>query len=294
MLAAVEAGGTKFLCALVRDTVTIARMRIVTADPDATFAAVAAFFADRLGPIAAAGVASFGPIDLDPASPGYGRLTTTPKPGWSGVDLLGRVRAIVGAPVAVDTDVNAAAVAEARAGGIDGRLAYVTVGTGIGVGVAERGRPLPGAHAEGGHIRVPRAPDDAFAGTCPWHGDCLEGLAAGPALAMRWGVPAEALAADHPAWAVEAHYLAALCLSLTYLIRPERIVLGGGVAAMPGLHDRVRARFAALAAGYALDRHSARPAAYIVPPRLADAGLHGALLLAEALADPPSPAPPPC
>ncbi len=289
LVAAIEAGGTKFVCAVATAGGTVlAQARLATQDPETTFAAVAAFFAGeraRRGPVVAAGVGSFGPLDLDPASAGFGRLTTTPKPGWAGVDMRGRVAAIVGAPTAIDTDVNCAGVAEARFGAGRGRarLCYVTVGTGIGVGIVEHGRPLGGVgHAEAGHIRVPRAPGDGFAGLCPWHGDCLEGLAAGPAMAARWGQPAETLGDDHPGWAMAAHYLAALCVKLTYTVRPERIILGGGVAAHPLLHDRVRAAFVRLAGGYALDRCSADPATFICRPELIDppAGLIGAIALA--------------
>lgn len=290
VFAAIEAGGTKFLCAVASaDGRVLAQQRIATVAPDETFAAVASFY-DRQreihGPVAVAGVASFGPLDLDHASPGHGRLTTTPKPGWSGIDMRGRVAGIVRAPVVIDTDVNCAGLAEARYGagqGLD-RLCYVTVGTGIGVGVIEHGRPMGGVgHAEAGHIRVAPAAGDDFAGTCPFHGDCLEGLACGPAIAARWGRAAEELGEDHPAWGMQAHYLAALCVNVTYLLRPERIILGGGVMAHPALHDAVRARFATLIAGYALDRCSADPASFICPPAAQEpsAGLLGAIALAR-------------
>ena len=294
-LAGIEAGGTKILCAVA--TVTgevLAQARIETGAPDATFATLAAFFAaqrDTYGPVVAGGLASFGPLDLDRGSPSYGRLTTTPKPGWGGVDMLGRVAAMLGAPVAIDTDVSCAALAEAREGagrGLD-RLCYVTIGTGIGVGIVEHGRIARGAgHPEAGHIRVPRASGDAaFGGACPYHGDCLEGLASGPALAARWNMGAEYLTEDHVGWEQEAHYLACLCVALTYIARPQRIVLGGGVMERVSLHDRVRARFADLTGGYALDRWSADTATFIATPVLREPspGLVGALLLAQALSN---------
>lgn len=290
LIAAIEAGGTKFLAAVATsDGRVLAEERIATRAPDETFAAVAAFFGrerEARGPVRAGGVASFGPLDLDRSSSGYGRMTTTPKPGWSGIDMLGRVRAIVDAPTLIDSDVNAAGMAEARYGAGRGmnRLCYVTIGTGIGVGVIEHGRPLGGVgHPEAGHMRVPRAPGDEFAGVCPYHGDCLEGLASGPAIAARWGVPAEALGEDHPGWAMEAHYLAELCVNMTYLIRPDRIILGGGVAAHPLFHDRVRSCFTDLLAGYAVDRRSADPATFICAPeaREPSAGLVGAMALAR-------------
>lgn len=290
LFAAIEAGGTKFLCAVTSaDGQVLAQQRIATAAPDETFAGVAAFYQRQreiLGPVAAVGLASFGPLDLDRASPGYGRLTSTPKLRWSGVDMRGRIADVVGAPTVIDTDVNCAGLAEARYGagqGLD-RFCYVTVGTGIGIGVIERGFSMSGVgHSEAGHMRVPRATGDDFVGACPFHGDCLEGLACGPAIAGRWGRAAEDLDEDHPAWAIEAHYLAALCINLTYLLRPERIILGGGVMAHPPLHDAVRARFTALAADYALDRCSADYATFVCPPAAQEpsAGLLGAVALAR-------------
>lgn len=290
LFAPIEAGGTKFLCAVASaDGRVLAQERIATSAPDETFAAVAAFYdrqREMLGPILIGGVASFGPLDLDRGSPKYGRLTSTPKPGWSGVDVRGRVANVVRAPVVIDTDVNCAGLAEARYGagqGLD-RLCYVTVGTGIGIGVIEQGRPMGGVgHSEAGHIRVSRALGDDFAGSCPFHADCLEGLACGPAIAERWGQSAEELGEGHPAWAMQAHYLASLCVNLTYLLRPERIIVGGGVMAHPALHDAVRVRFAELSANYALDRCSADPATFICPPAAQEpsAGLLGALALAR-------------
>lgn len=293
LFAGIEAGGTKILCAVAAgDGSILAEQRIPTAAPEETFAAVAAFYRaqrDRHGPLRAAGVASFGPLDLDPGSTGYGSLTTTPKSGWSGVAMLGRIADIVGAPTAIDTDVNCAGLAEARygAGRSLDRICYVTVGTGIGMGHIEHGRPVAGVgHAEAGHMRVARAPGDAFAGTCPYHDDCLEGLACGPAMAARWGKSADLLGDDHIGWSFEAHYLACLCLNLTYILRPERIILGGGVMAHRSLHARVRERFAALAAGYSLDRCSADPEHFICPPiaEAPSAGLVGAIALARDLA----------
>ncbi|QQV77638.1 ROK family protein [Sphingomonas aliaeris] len=194
---------------------------------------------------------------------------------------------MIDAPVAIDTDVQCAALAELRNGagiGLD-RLCYVTIGTGIGVGYADRHRmDTDGSRPEAGHIRVPRAPgDEGFAGACPYHHDCLEGLACGPAMAERWDVAAENLPDDHPGWDHQAHYAACLCVNLTYSVRPDRIVLGGGVMERPGLHDRVRAQFDRMMAGYALDRRSADPATFIAPPVLNEPspGLVGALMLAR-------------
>ncbi len=292
-IAGIEAGGTKILCAVATpEHKILAQTRVATGDAEATFAAMAAFFAEQRrhhGPVSAGGVASFGPLDLDRGSPRYGRLTTTPKPGWAGVDMLRRVAEMLDAPVEIDTDVNCAALAESRHGaglGLDS-LCYVTVGTGIGVGYIERGRiNSEVGHLETGHTRVPRASDDdAFAGTCPYHGDCLEGLACGPAMNARWGVAAESLPDDHVGLDYQAHYIACLCVNLTYTLRPQRIVLGGGVMERESLYDDVRARFAALMAGYALDRWSAEPANYITSPTLREPspGMVGALVLADAI-----------
>jgi fructokinase len=240
----------------------------------------------RLGPITAGAIASFGPLDLDRGSRQFGALTGTPKPGWTSFNVLGAFAEAIRAPAALDTDVNCAALAELRHGagrGLD-RLCYVTIGTGIGVGIVEQDRNNPGAaHPEAGHIRVPHAPDDYFAGICPAHTDCLEGLASGPAMAARWGKNAEHLPADHLAWAHEAHYIASLCVNLAYTVRPQRIVLGGGVMEQSSLIGAVRARFVAMAAGYALDRYSDDPGTYLCAPHLTDPspGLVGAFELAR-------------
>lgn len=297
LIAAIEAGGTKMLCAVATgDGRVIARRRIATAAPDETFAVITDFYdreRDRHGPVKAAGVASFGPLDLDRGSPHYGSLAATPKPGWSAIDIRGRIAAIVDAPTAIDTDVNCAALAEALHGAGQGleRLCYVTIGTGIGMGWIEDGRLAIGmGHPEAGHLRVPHAPgDEGFAGTCPYHGDCLEGLACGPAIAARWGERAEALPDDHAGWRYQAHYVACLCVDLMYAMRPQRIIIGGGVMARQSLYDRVRRRFVELAAGYALDRWSGDPARFICPPVLQDppAGLVGAIALAAHAAGAP-------
>lgn len=293
LIAGIEAGGTKMLCALAReDGELLAQARIATTAPVQTFAAVGDFFAratDEHGRPVAAGIASFGPLDLDRRSNRYGSLTTTPKLGWSGTNMVTCIEQLLDAPVAIDTDVNCAAVGEACRGAGRGveRLCYVTVGTGIGVGILERGRPMGAlGHSEAGHIRVPRAPgDEAFTGNCPFHGDCLEGLASGPAMAARWRAAAETLDADHVAWQFEEYYLAALCINLTYSLRPERIIIGGGVMENPLLLARVRTRYEALAGGYALDRCSADPETYICAPACRDPspGLLGAFELARNL-----------
>lgn len=291
LYAGVEAGGTKILCAVSDASGEIlAQTRLPTKEPQDTLPMLSAFFAEqraRFGPVAAAGVGSFGPLDLDPASPGFGALTTTPKPGWSGVNICDAVAAATEAPTVIDTDVNAAALAEGEGGAALGlhTFAYVTVGTGLGVGAVVGGRALRGlSHPEAGHMRPPRAPgDEDFPGVCPFHGDCLEGLASGPALAARWGVDPASLPDDHPAWTQEAHYIAVLCASLTYTLSPQRIIIGGGVFQRTALYDLVRRALAAQLAGYALTAAQQNMPRYIAAPGLTDTppGLAGALIMAR-------------
>jgi len=289
LLGAIEAGGTKFICGVAdREGHILAETRIATTTPARTLGEASAFFTDftaRHGPLTAFSIGSFGPLSLNPAASDYGSITSTPKPGWQNVDLLGHFRRTIDAPMALDTDVNAAAVGELLFGsgrGLD-TFCYVTVGTGIGVGLLIDGAPHGGAnHPEAGHIRPPRASDDEeFAGICPFHGDCLEGLASGPAMAARWGRPAETLPADHPGWAVEADYLASLCSTLTYVVRPDRIILGGGVMQSPSMYGRVRRALLAKLAGYDASMRALDMDDYVVAPTAgSSAGLTGALALA--------------
>jgi fructokinase len=276
-----EAGGTKFVCAAGAGPEPVAETRITTTTPAETLGHVLAFFRAH-APLTALGIASFGPVDLDPRSPTYGYITTTPKPGWAQTDVVGPLRAALGVPIAFDTDVNAAALAEHRwgAGRNVGSVVYVTVGTGIGGGAVVNGRPVHGlVHPEMGHVRVPHdRTADPFAGACPHHGDCWEGLAAAPALAARWGRPAESLPDDHPAWPMEARYLALGLVNVILTLSPERVVLGGGVMARPGLLDRVRGSVSDLLGGYVR-------AADIVAPALGErSGVLGALALAADVA----------
>lgn len=285
-LGAVEAGGTKFVCAvgLGPDDVR-AETRLVTTTPTETIARVVAFFREH-APIAALGVASFGPVDLDEHSPTFGSITTTPKPGWQRVDLMGQLRRALDVPVRMDTDVNAAALAEHRWGAARDvtTLVYVTVGTGIGGGILVNGQPLHGLlHPELGHLRVPHDAADPFAGACPRHADCWEGLASGPALAARWRQPPETLPDAHPAWELEARYLALGLVNVLLTVSPERIVLGGGVMTRTQLYALTRREIVRLLGGYlqspAVGEEIDR---YLVPPALGDrAGVLGALALAQ-------------
>ena len=291
MLGAIEAGGTKITCAVGSSPgVVLCSQTFPTTSPEANFQQVRAYF-DRAqadhGRLSAIGIAAFGPIDADPGSPAYGTVLRTPKAGWAGanwLDALHRFRF----PVTLDTDVNGAALGEWSLGaGKDCRtLAYVTVGTGIGAGVLQNGRSLFGAgHYEMGHIYPPHDYEtDPFPGRCPFHKDCLEGLASGPSVIDRWGRPLNELPAGHPAFALEAGYLAHLAATLILTHMPDRIIFGGGVMKAPGMIDRLRAATRPLLAGYV----SAGPASadltdYIRLPALGDqAGITGALSMAQA------------
>ncbi|MCX7282825.1 MAG: ROK family protein [Novosphingobium sp.] len=286
LIGAVEAGGTKFVLAVATAAGEIlARTRMPTNTPSETWPAMQQFFAQASadhGRIGAFGIASFGPIDIDPASPRYGTFTTTPKEGWSGArfhDALGQF----GVPVVVDTDVNGAAIGEWMAGAGRGcrTLAYTTIGTGIGTGVVQNGRSLMGiSHFESGHIMPPRdAVLDPFAGICPYHGDCLEGLASGPAIERRWGKSLDQLGPDETA--LIARYIAHLASTLVLLHMPDRLIFGGGVMKAPGLVEAVRRETASRLNGYvshpALDEGLQT---YIVTPGLGDdAGITGAIAL---------------
>ncbi len=289
-LGAVEVGGTKVICLIGSDPDHIvARTRIPTGSPAETLAQVCAFFQQEVvagGPLAAVGIASFGPLELRRSHPRYGFITASPKPGWSNVDMVGPVQSALGVPVGFDTDVNGAALAEGRWGAARdlGTFVYLTVGTGVGAGAVVEGRILHGlGHPEMGHLSVPRQPGDGFAGDCPFHGDCWEGMAGGAAIAARWGRPAEQLDGDELRAAVqlEAAYLAAGLRSVVYLIAPQRIVIGGSVAGLPGLFPLARARLAEELAGYpGLSEHAADD--FIVPAALGSlAGPAGALVLAD-------------
>ena len=261
-------------------------VRVPTTDPDTTLTAVAAFFR-QAQPVAALGIASFGPVDLDRDSPGYGALVGTPKPGWSSSPILGPLVDALGVPAAVQTDVEAAAVAEQTLGPEPRprRLAYVTVGTGIGAAVSVDGEPWRGRHhSELGHIPVRRVAGDDYPGHCPFHRDCLEGMASGPAIADRWGFePSEAGGRDD-IWQMEAAYLAQLVRVLTYSLAPDRIVFGGGVGSHPGLLKMIRATSRSDLGSYA-DYLSGEDGSIAAPALGDDSGLLGAALLARSLLD---------
>jgi fructokinase len=288
MLGGIEAGGTKFVCGIGTGPDDLRIETFPTSTPEVTLAQVIAFFKENGGKaLDAVGIGSFGPVDLDLTSPNYGRITTTPKVGWANFDLAGTVGRELNVPVGFDTDVNAALLGESRWGALQGLsdAIYLTIGTGIGGGAMVHGQVIHGlVHPEMGHLLLPHdLTADPFPGICPYHGDCLEGLACGPAMQKRWGAPAGTLPPDHPAWPLEAHYLALALVDLTVTLSPQRIILGGGVMQQPQIFKLLRAEFGRLLNGYVqhpeiLDRLDV----FIQPPGLGSrAGILGSLVLAE-------------
>lgn len=289
----IEAGGTKFVCAVGTGPDDVrAETRFPTTTPEETIGRAVAFFREQEalhGRPAAIGIASFGPLDPNPASPTFGYITSTPKPRWANVDLAGAIRSALGVPVGFDTDVNIAGLGEWHWGAAQGlsNFIYLTIGTGIGGGVLIDGKPVHGLiHPELGHIPVPHdRAADPFEGFCPYHGDCLEGMAAGPAIGERWGRPAVDLPSDHPAWELEAHYLALALHVFICTLSPERIILGGGVMEQMQLFPLVRHKVIAYLNGYIQSPSIlSNIDGYIVPPGLGNrAGVLGAFAQAQQL-----------
>jgi fructokinase len=282
----IEAGGSKWECAIgtgpddLRATATLP-----TTTPVETIDRAVAFF-EREGPVDAIGIGSFGPLDGNPASPTWGYITTTPKPGWAQTDVGREIRRRLSVPVAFDTDVNAAALGEHRWGAAQGldTSCYITVGTGIGGGGMVEGKLLHGLmHPEFGHMRIPHDRDaDPFPGICPYHGDCWEGLASGRAMEARWGKPAVELT-DEAAWDLEARYLALGLVSVICVLSPQRVVMGGGVMNRAGLLVRVQSEIVALMNGYfgAVALGDGISDLVTTPALGGHAGVLGALALAE-------------
>ena len=288
LLGGIEAGGTKFVCGIGSGPDDLETTQFPTTTPTETIGRCIAFLRERARtPLAAIGIASFGPVDLHPDSPSWGHITTTPKAGWPQTDLAGPIQKVFRVPVAFDTDVNGAALAEHRWGAARdvNDCVYLTVGTGIGGGAICGGRLIHGLlHPEMGHMRIPHDPDtDPFPGNCPFHGDCLEGLASGPAIQARWGCRADELSREHRAWDIEARYLALAVSNLACTISPARIILGGGVMEQRHLFDLIHQHTLALLNGYLeSERITAQIDRYILPPGLGNrAGVLGALALAE-------------
>jgi fructokinase len=282
----VEAGGTKFVCAVGSTPQAIQASTVIsTSTPTATLRQVIAFF--RPYAIRSLGLATFGPIDLDRGSSTYGRILSTPKLAWQGCPIVGILQTALQVPVVVDTDVNAAALAEAMYGagwGCD-PVVYLTVGTGIGGGAVVHGRPLHGLmHPEMGHMILTRVANDSRPSGCPFHEDCLEGLASGDAIRVRFGEP-ETLPPDHQAWALEAAYLGQALATIVAILSPQRIIIGGGVMHQPHLLTHIREACARALHGYLARLNTGRDfETYLLPPALGDqSGVIGALQLAQAL-----------
>lgn len=292
LVGGIEAGGTKFVCAIGTGPDDVRAIeRFPTTSPEETLQRAIQFFqaqSAELGPVASIGVGSFGPVDPHVNSSTFGFVTSTPKPGWKDTDVVGPLRKALGVPVAFDTDVNAAALGEWRWGAAKNLecFIYLTIGTGIGGGGMINGHLMHGLiHPEMGHVRIPHdLSRDPYPGHCPFHGDCLEGLAAGPAIGERWGQPAEEFPDDHPAWELEAEYLALALVNFLCTLSPQRIIIGGGVM-RPHLFEPVRRKVQELLAGY-VDSTSITDAidTFIVPPGLgSQAGVLGAIALGQRL-----------
>lgn len=292
LFGAIEAGGTKFVCAVASGPRYILERAVFpTRNPNQTLDQVCGFFREasaRHGALAGLGIGSFGPVDIDPASDRYGHILDTPKPAWTGTDVLGILKRELGIEAVIDTDVNCALLGEAHygAGRSIANLIYVTIGTGIGAGIMVNRRIVYGAsHPEIGHVLVPKHPiDNDFPGHCPFHGDmCIEGLVSGPAIEARFGVRANELPVDHPGWDVIADYIGSLCCNLLLTVAPDRIILGGGVMQQAHLYPRVREALSRKLNGYLqLGKNLLPGQAFITAPELGShSGIEGALILVE-------------
>ncbi|NKB98470.1 MAG: ROK family protein [Pseudomonadales bacterium] len=282
----IEAGGTTFRCAIARHPLDrIVEATIATGQPTETLRQVTEFFLGQ-SQISQLGLATFGPVSLDPRATNFGTLLDTPKLEWQGVNFRHELKSALDVPTHIETDVTGAAIAEYQYGRAQDEpvVAYVTVGTGIGGAILINGEPIPHLkHSEMGHIRVPRPSTDPFEGTCPFHNDCLEGLAAAPALTGRWQQDPKHLSHDHPAWDLQAYYLASLCTKLLRLVTPTKILLGGGIMNVSELLPKIHAQILVQLGGY----HAFSPeqiSTIVEMPALSpDSGLIGALELANRL-----------
>ena len=286
----VEAGGTKFICATGDGSEKLCIMvEIPTREPESTIREAVGFFRSQSQAgerLAGVGVGSFGPLELNTGAPDYGHILTTPKAGWNNLDIRGEFARALDLPVVIDTDVNAAVMGESQWGAARGlrHCLYVTVGTGIGVGSIIDGRILHGEfHPEMGHMLIPISPDEleGFGGICPFHQSCVEGLASGAAIVSRWGSKLADLPQEHPAWRLEAQYLAVFLSNLTFALQPQRIVIGGGVM-NETLLSLIRGRLPVTLAGYRPSLATAESVAdYLVLPALdGRAGVLGAIAMA--------------
>ncbi|HBP24201.1 MAG TPA: fructokinase [Oribacterium sp.] len=280
---ALEAGGTKMVCAIGDETGRILeQISIPTTRPEETLPAIVDWFSGR--GMTALGVACFGPIDLRRSSPTYGYITTTPKPGWADFDIVGTLQKALAVPVGFDTDVNGSLLGEVSYGQAQGLTdaVYITIGTGIGAGILSGGRLVHGMlHPEFGHIPMVRHPEDHYQGHCPYHGSCFEGMASGPAIEARWGQKAIALKNEPKVWELEAYYIAQACTTLILTLSPEIIILGGGVMHQTQLFPLIREKVCEMLHGYIVTEEMNNLEHYIVPASLHDdQGILGALQLA--------------
>lgn len=290
LLAGVELGGTKCVCILGTGPDDIrAQERLATTDPASTLSRIESIldgWRAQHGAFSALGVASFGPLDLKPGSPTHGFIMATTKPVWAHTDVAGRLARKLRVPVEVDTDTNGAALAEGQWGAAQGlkNFAYITVGTGVGVGLIVNGGTVFGCnHTELGHLRVARPAGDDWPGACTFHGACVEGLASGPAIEARVGMSADRIPADHAVWGSVAYALGQLLHGLVLSTAPERILIGGGVmSSQAHLFPRVRQELQRSLNGYVeVDEVMKGLDRYVVPPGLGtQAGPLGALALA--------------
>ena len=285
MLGGIEAGGTKFVCAVGKEDGTIVeRIQFDTLSPEETIPQIIEFFNKH--EIKSLGIGSFGPVDIDPNSPTFGNVTSTPKPGWKDYPFLKTLQAAIDVPMEFNTDVNAAALGEVMHGAaqdVDSCL-YITVGTGVGAGAVFNGQLLQGlSHPEMGHTIVRRHETDNYEGFCPYHSDCLEGLAAGPAIERRWGKKGFELQDQTEVWELESYYLAQALVQFILILSPKRIVMGGGVMKQKQMVPFIQKKVQELLNGYvAVPEILDHIDEYIVPPALGDnAGITGALMLAK-------------
>lgn len=283
LLGAIEGGGTKMICAVgEEDGRIIDKVTIPSGTPDDTMPAIIDYFVSN--PVCALGVGCFGPLDLDKQSRTYGYITSTTKVAWQNYDILGVLKSSLKIPCGFDTDVNAAALGEVTYGGMRGikNGVYITVGTGIGTGMYLNGALLHGMlHPEGGHIPVRPHRDDTFEGYCPFHKNCLEGMASGPAIEMRVGKKAELLAPDDPVWEFESYYIAQAICSYVLTVSPEKVVLGGGVMKQPQLLNMIRTKVVDMLGGYIKAKRIANISDYIIAsPLCGDQAIKGCMKLA--------------
>ncbi len=290
ILGGIEAGGTKFVCAVGSSTENLTSTQFSTTHPEETLEKVVRFLKPYKSQLQAIGIGSFGPLGLAVGSSTYGYITSTPKPGWANIDFVGEVKSHFNLPIAFDTDVNVAALGELRQGAGRGveNLIYLTLGTGVGGGIIANGSLIHGmVHPEMGHIFLPKHPEDTFEGSCPFHNDqCFEGLASGPAMQARWGQAAENLGENHPAWELEADYIAKALVSFICTLSPEKIIIGGGLSQNQGLLHRIKHKTQEQLAGYIRSEFIENDLDnYIVLPALGTkSGVVGALELAHDLA----------